>query len=49
MGKTILVEPYVEEFLVDPKAAVKKLTKAILDELTKVTVNAPDWYGIDSF
>jgi hypothetical protein len=33
----------MEEFFVDPKAAVKKLTAKITEELIKVTVNAPDW------
>ncbi|GAA5985969.1 hypothetical protein JCM5350_007825 [Sporobolomyces pararoseus] len=42
-GTKISIEPYMEEFLVDPKAAVKKLTAKISEELIKVTVNAPDW------
>ncbi|GAA5869201.1 hypothetical protein JCM1840_004322 [Sporobolomyces johnsonii] len=42
-GATISVEPYVDEFLVEPRSAVKKLTQRIHDELVKVTVNAPDW------
>ncbi|GJN93991.1 hypothetical protein Rhopal_007054-T1 [Rhodotorula paludigena] len=42
-GLNISVEPYVDEFLVSPKSAVKKLTQKVHDELTKVTVNAPDW------
>ncbi|GAA5877846.1 hypothetical protein JCM3774_000194 [Rhodotorula dairenensis] len=42
-GPNISVEPYVEEFLVSPKTAVKKLTQRIREELIKVTVNAPDW------
>lgn len=33
----------MEEFFVDPKSAVKKLTAKITEELIKVTVNAPDW------
>lgn len=44
-GKKISIEPYIEEFLVDPKAAVKKLTAKISEELIKVTVNAPDWWA----
>ncbi|CEQ41734.1 SPOSA6832_03485, partial [Sporobolomyces salmonicolor] len=42
-GTTISVEPYVDEFLIEPRSAVKKLTQRIHDELVKVTVNAPDW------
>ncbi|GAA5911387.1 uncharacterized protein JCM6883_000080 [Sporobolomyces salmoneus] len=42
-GSKISVEPYMEEFFVDPKSAVKKLTAKITEELIKVTVNAPDW------
>ncbi|GAA6018836.1 hypothetical protein JCM11491_006880 [Sporobolomyces phaffii] len=42
-GRKISVEPYMEEFFIDPKAAVKKLTAKISEELIKVTVNAPDW------
>ncbi|GAA5989981.1 hypothetical protein JCM10908_002407 [Rhodotorula pacifica] len=42
-GPNISVEPYIDEFLVSPKTAVKKLTQRIREELIKVTVNAPDW------
>ncbi|BGP20021.1 hypothetical protein JCM10213v2_008156 [Rhodosporidiobolus nylandii] len=42
-GSNISVEPYVEEFLVSPKTAVKKLTARITEEMRRVTVNAPDW------
>jgi len=28
-----------------PRAAVKRLTRAIENELIEATVNAPDWYG----
>ncbi|GAA5912347.1 hypothetical protein JCM8208_003333 [Rhodotorula glutinis] len=42
-GPTLSVTPYVDEFLTSPKSAVKKLTARIHLELTKVTVNAPDW------
>lgn len=42
-GKSISTAPYIDEFLVDPKAAVKKLTAIILESLMKVTVNANDW------
>jgi hypothetical protein len=43
-GPSIRVEPYVEEFFVDPKSAVKKLTREIELAMTKVIINAPDWY-----
>lgn len=42
-GPNISVVPYIDEFLVSPKTAVKKLTQRIREELIKVTVNAPDW------
>lgn len=42
-GPNISVEPYIDEFLVSPKTAVKKLTQRIREELIKVTVNAPNW------
>lgn len=42
-GQKISIEPYIQEFLHDPKSAVKKLTAKITEELVKVTVNAPDW------
>lgn len=42
-GPSISVTPFVEEFLTDPRSAVKALTKAIQEALTKVTVNSPDW------
>ncbi|GAA5846307.1 hypothetical protein JCM11251_008027 [Rhodosporidiobolus azoricus] len=42
-GANISVEPYVEEFLRDPKPAVKKLTQRIREEMISLTVNAPDW------
>ncbi|GAA6055268.1 hypothetical protein JCM3770_001517 [Rhodotorula araucariae] len=42
-GPNIDITPYVDEFLEHPKSAVKKLTARIHAELTKVTVNAPDW------
>lgn len=42
-GKPITVAPYIDEFMTDPKSAVKALTKEILLRLTKVTVNALDW------
>jgi hypothetical protein len=39
----------MDEFFVDPKAAVKKLTAKISEELVKVTVNAPDWRVLFGF
>lgn len=33
----------MEEFTVDPKAAVKRLIKDIEEAMRKLTVNAPDW------
>lgn len=47
-GKSIPVAPYVDEFLEDPKAAVKKLTQVILDGLMDVTVNAADWSTLNA-
>jgi hypothetical protein len=37
------VGPYVDEFLVDPKVAVKKLTARIHEVMLSLTLNAPDW------
>jgi glycerol-3-phosphate O-acyltransferase / dihydroxyacetone phosphate acyltransferase len=41
------MEPYIEEFQSDvegaPRAAAKRLTRAIEKELVESTVNAPDW------
>ncbi|ORY54383.1 hypothetical protein BCR35DRAFT_310386 [Leucosporidium creatinivorum] len=42
-GPSISVTPYVDEFYIDPKSAVKKLTKAITEALIKLTINAGDW------
>jgi glycerol-3-phosphate O-acyltransferase/dihydroxyacetone phosphate acyltransferase len=42
------MEAYKEQFFSDvegaPRAAVKRLTRAIENELLGATVNAPDWY-----
>jgi hypothetical protein len=38
----------VEEFLVDPKVAVKKVTQRIHEEMLSLTVNAPDWFAHSS-
>lgn len=45
-GRTVSVEPYVEEFLrggEEAKAAVKRLTGEVEGELRRVTVNAQGW------
>ncbi|KAL7418530.1 hypothetical protein Q5752_006988 [Cryptotrichosporon argae] len=46
-AKPIRVEDYEEEFLSEKegasKAAVKRMTKKIEQELLEITVNAPDW------
>ncbi|KAL1916492.1 uncharacterized protein VTP21DRAFT_5683 [Calcarisporiella thermophila] len=42
-GDPIFIEPYVEDFLRDPKPAVKRLTKEIQEAIERITVNAPDW------
>lgn len=46
-GRPISLESYKELFLsgVDgaPRAAVKRLTRAIKNELVEATINAPDW------
>ncbi|KAM0786004.1 hypothetical protein ACM66B_006822 [Microbotryomycetes sp. NB124-2] len=42
-GPPIHVAPYLDEFEIDPKAAVKRLIRDIAAELTKLTINAPDW------
>lgn len=39
----ISVLPYVDEFMSDPKVAVKKLTAEIQRAMEKTTINAPDW------
>jgi glycerol-3-phosphate O-acyltransferase/dihydroxyacetone phosphate acyltransferase len=42
------MDAYKEQFLSGvegaPRAAVKRLTRAIETELTAATINAPDWY-----
>lgn len=42
-GRSISTTLYVEEFLQDPKAAVKKLTADVQQALMKVTINAADF------
>ena len=43
------MEEYKGQFLSGaegaPRAAVKRLTKAIENELVEATINAPDWCG----
>src|SRR5262245_52267695 len=47
-GRPITMDAYKQQFMSRvegaPRAAVKRLTKAIETELTEATVNAPDWY-----
>lgn len=42
------MDDYKEQFFSDqegaPRAAVKRLTRAIERELVEATINAPDWY-----
>ncbi|KAK4048505.1 hypothetical protein OIV83_004673 [Microbotryomycetes sp. JL201] len=47
-GSPLHVAPYLDEFETNPKAAVKRLTRDIAAELTKLTINAPDWYLLGS-
>ncbi|KAK4053595.1 hypothetical protein OIO90_003834 [Microbotryomycetes sp. JL221] len=42
-GPPIHVGPYLDEFEKEPKSAVKRLTRDIATQLTKLTINAPDW------
>ncbi|GAA97148.1 uncharacterized protein L969DRAFT_43947 [Mixia osmundae IAM 14324] len=42
-GETIDVEPYIDDFLKDPKPTVKRLTDRLQGSLRSLTVNAPDW------
>ncbi|KII92721.1 hypothetical protein PLICRDRAFT_696028 [Plicaturopsis crispa FD-325 SS-3] len=46
-GQPISMDAYIEQFLSDeegaPRAAVKRLTRAIEVELMEATINAPDW------
>lgn len=46
------MDAYIEQFLSDeegaPRAAVKRLTRAIEVELMEATINAPDWYSLKS-
>jgi len=47
-GETISMDEYQEQFLSGlegaPRAAAKRLTRAIERELVEATINAPDWY-----
>jgi hypothetical protein len=44
------MDPYKEEFMSReegaPRAAIKRLTRAIENELVEATINAPDWYAL---
>ncbi|KAI0058117.1 hypothetical protein BV25DRAFT_1830479 [Artomyces pyxidatus] len=46
-GRPIKMDPYIEQFLQEdegaPRAAVKRLTRAIEAQLFELTINAPDW------
>lgn len=46
-GRPIKMDPFKEQFFSSQegaaRAAVKRLTKAIEEELTEATVNAPNW------
>ncbi|KAL7746828.1 hypothetical protein RI367_007874 [Sorochytrium milnesiophthora] len=42
-GKPVQVEPLLNEYIAEPKAAVKKLTSIMLDAVLNETINAPDW------
>ena len=47
-GRPISVETYKEQFFSEdegaPRAAVKRLTRAIEGELVETSINAPNWY-----
>jgi len=46
-GRSITMSAYKDEFMSDiegaPRAAIKKLTRAIESELVEATINSPDW------
>ena len=46
-GKPITMDEYKEKFFSSddgaPRAAVKRLTAQIEQQLTEITINAPDW------
>lgn len=43
------MDPYLEQFLSPdegaPRAAVKRLTATLEQQLIEATINAPDWYA----
>lgn len=47
-GRPIKMDSYEEEFFSSaegaPRAAIKRITRAIETELLAATINAPDWY-----
>lgn len=51
-GRPIPVDPYKEQFFSEsegaPRAAVKRLTRAIETELVENSINAPDWHVYSS-
>lgn len=46
-GPPIALDAYIEQFMSSeegaPRAAVKRLTAAIEQQLIEATINAPDW------
>ena len=46
-GRSITMSAYKDEFMSDiegaPRAAIKRLTRAIESELVEATINSPDW------
>ena len=46
-GRPITMSAYKDEFMSDiegaPRAAIKRLTRAIESELVEATINSPDW------
>ncbi|CAG8690039.1 19704_t:CDS:2 [Cetraspora pellucida] len=42
-GSPIQIDPYLKDFLLDNRVAVKALTKRIESEIEKLTINASNW------
>ncbi|RKP26857.1 hypothetical protein SYNPS1DRAFT_13579 [Syncephalis pseudoplumigaleata] len=42
-GHPLDISTHLEEFKTDKRAAVKRLTRDVAQELRKITINAPDW------
>ncbi|KAI9144086.1 hypothetical protein BKA69DRAFT_1058167 [Paraphysoderma sedebokerense] len=47
-GTPIYVDKYVDEFVKDRKATVKKVTQIITEAMKTVTLNAPDWESLNA-